>query len=73
MIYSIYPGSRISFKYTNYKGETSIRTITYQALEYGSNEYHKEQQWFVYGICSDKQAPRSFALKDIEISSINVL
>lgn len=51
--------------YTNYKGETAIREIIPLQIWYGSTEYHPEEQWLLEAYDVDKQASRSFSLKDI--------
>ena len=50
--------------YTNYKGETAIRTITPKRLWLGSTEFHEERQWIMTAFDHDKQADRDFALRD---------
>jgi len=51
--------------YTNYKGETDIRRILPKEIIFGSNEWHKEDQWLLLAYDQDKQADRTFAMKDI--------
>lgn len=53
------------FTYKNYKGEVSLRNVRIKSIHYGSNQYHKEQQWLIIGYDFDKEAERTFALKDI--------
>lgn len=50
--------------YTNYRGETSIRTITPKKLWLGETEYHEGRQFIMTAYDHDKQADRDFALKD---------
>ncbi|WP_185756009.1 hypothetical protein [Brucella anthropi] len=54
----------VKIAYTNYRGETSVRTITPQRLWHGSTEWHPEPQWLVTAYDHDKQAVRDFAFKD---------
>ncbi len=56
---------KIKICYTNYKGETAIRQIIPLQIWYGSTEYHPEEQWLLEAYDVDKQASRSFSLKDI--------
>jgi predicted DNA-binding transcriptional regulator YafY len=56
---------QIRICYTNYRGETSIRTVVPQKIIFGSNEWHKEPQWLMEAIDVEKGQPRTFALKDI--------
>jgi hypothetical protein len=55
----------VTIVYTNYKGETAIRRILPQSIFFGSNEWHKEPQWLLEGIDLDKDALRTFAVRDI--------
>ena len=54
----------IEIAYTNYRGETSLRTITPQRVWFGSTKWHPEPQWLVTAYDHDKQAVRDFAFKD---------
>lgn len=58
-------GDVIKFKYTNWKGKTSIRNVIVTGLIYGSNDWHKEVQLFVEGYDLDKKENRTYAVKDI--------
>lgn len=51
--------------YTNYKGVTAIRRILPEKIYFGSNEWHPAPQWLLDAIDLDKEAPRTFAIKDI--------
>lgn len=51
--------------YTNWKGERSVRTIEPIELVFEENEYHKPAQWLLVAKDLEKDALRSFALKDI--------
>jgi hypothetical protein len=55
----------IKIVYTNYKGETSIRSLIPEKIYFGSNEWHKEPQWLIEALDIDKNANRTFAVKDI--------
>ncbi|ELT48553.1 hypothetical protein D584_13934 [Brucella intermedia M86] len=50
--------------YTNYRGETSERTITPIRPWFGSTEWHPEPQWLLRAYDHNKGAERDFALKD---------
>lgn len=56
---------RIKFTYTNWKGKTSLRRASFEQLLYGSNEWHTEPQWLLYGWDENKQDYRTFALKNM--------
>lgn len=51
--------------YTNYRGETNLRRIIPERIHFGSTEWHPARQWFLDAIDVEKNATRSFALKDI--------
>lgn len=51
--------------YTNYRGETSLRTIIPEKLWFGSTEWHAESQWLLDAVDVEKGQSRSFAMKDI--------
>lgn len=55
----------IKVEYTNYRGEKGIRTIVPLGYEFGSNEYHKEEQWLLKVWDIDRQAERVYAAKEI--------
>lgn len=57
-------GNPITLTYTNYRGETSERTITPIRPWFGSTEWHPEPQWLLRAYDHDKRAERDFALKD---------
>ncbi len=57
--------------YTNYKGETGVRNILPKEIFFGSNEWHKENQWLLIAYDLDKEVDRTFAMKDIHTWSIS--
>lgn len=56
---------QVTITYTNYRGETGKRTIEPIKIWFGATKWHPEPQWLLDAIDIDKQAERSFALKDI--------
>lgn len=59
--------SAISLIYTNWKGETSLRTvIPTQVPVWGSTEHHPEPQWLLGVWDVDKQEARTYALADCQ-------
>ncbi|GHV93552.1 hypothetical protein AGMMS50268_40550 [Spirochaetia bacterium] len=56
---------KIKICYTNYRGETNIREIIPQKIWFGSTERHPENGWLLDAFDIEKNADRSFALKDI--------
>lgn len=59
------PNKVISFRYKNWKGETSVRKVVPEHIWFGSTDFHKEEQWLLNAIDVDKQASRDFAINDI--------
>lgn len=56
----------VTILYTNYKGKTSIRKVIPKEITFTHNEWHKEDQWLMLAFDIDKQADRTFAMKDIK-------
>lgn len=54
----------VTLTYTNWRGETSERTISPRRMWFGSTEWHPEPQWLLSAIDTEKGALRDFALKD---------
>jgi len=59
------PNRAIKILYTNYLGQTAIRTIEPNRLWFGSTDQHPEPQWLIDAFDFDKQAPRTFAAINI--------
>lgn len=51
--------------YTNYRGETAIRSIVPDRIHFASTEWHPDPQWLLDAFDLEKNAIRSFAMKDI--------
>jgi predicted DNA-binding transcriptional regulator YafY len=51
--------------YTNYRGETSLRRILPERIHFAATEWHPEPQWLLDAHDVEKDATRSFAMKDI--------
>lgn len=60
---------RIAATYTNYKGETSTRTIIPLEIRFGVTDWHPEPQWLLRAWCEDRQAWRDFALRDFSFNT----
>lgn len=56
---------QVSIIYTNYKEKTNQRSIIPKKIIFSSNEWHKEQQWFLIAYDIEKKADRTFAMKNI--------
>jgi len=55
----------IKVLYTNYRGETAVRTIVPINFYFGKTEYHPEEQWLIRLWDVDRNAERIYALKEI--------
>lgn len=56
----------VKILYTNWRGETAVRKIIPKEIVFASTEWHPEEQWLLVAFDVDKQADRSFAIKDIK-------
>lgn len=56
----------VTVLYTNYKGKTAVRKIVPKEIIFGHNEWHTEDQWLMVAYDLQKEADRTFALKDIK-------
>ncbi len=56
----------VTIVYTNYKGVTGTRRIVPIEIIFGHNEWHTEDQWLMRALDLEKNAERTFALKDIK-------
>jgi predicted DNA-binding transcriptional regulator YafY len=61
---------KVQILYTNYRGETAVRTILPIKIWFGATDWHPEAQWLLDAIDFEKGAKRSFALKDIKSWSV---
>lgn len=57
-------GGHITFDYTNWRGESSIRTCKVLKVGYGSTHWHKEPGFLMTGHESGKGI-RHYAMKDM--------
>ena len=60
----VQPGAPVTLTYTNWKGETALRTIIPRHIWWGFTYYHPEPQWLLTAFDVDTEAERDFALKD---------
>lgn len=58
-------GKTVKILYTNYRGETALRSIIPEKIWYGSTEWHNDEQWLIDAFDIEKKAIRNFAMKDI--------
>lgn len=57
---------KVTFIYTNWKGDRRQRTVLNPVIKNGSSKYHPHCDTFLVGICADKMEERWFAVSDIE-------
>lgn len=55
----------VRFDYVNWRGEKSKRVLIPKKLLFTSNKYHPEEQWMIEGQDLQKDALRTYTLKDI--------
>ncbi len=55
----------VTIVYTNYKGVTNVRSIIPIEILFGHTDWHKEDQWLMRAFDIQKNAERTFAVKDI--------
>jgi len=58
-------GHPATFKYANWKGEESTRTVVPDKIWFGTTKWHPTPQYFLRAYDLDKRAWRDFAMKDI--------
>jgi hypothetical protein len=59
------PGQVLKFRYKNWQGIVADRKARFEALVYGSTEWHPKPQWLVKAVDLDKGEVRLFALQDM--------
>jgi hypothetical protein len=55
----------VAIRYTNHRGETTVRRVVPLRIWHGSTEWHPEAQWLMDALDVDKGAERSFALRNV--------
>jgi len=55
----------VTIDYTNYRGERGVRIIYPEKVFWGRNEWHPIDQWLMEAFDVEKNALRTFAMKDI--------
>jgi predicted DNA-binding transcriptional regulator YafY len=58
--------TEVTFTYKNYRGETSVRLVRPIMVSFGTTGFHSEPQWLLHGWDLNKDAERTFAMKDIK-------
>lgn len=60
-------GQRLTFDYTNHRGETATRRVECNGSPafWGATDWHPEPQWLLAMFCLDRKEWRAFAMKDM--------
>ena len=66
-------GSVLQFDYINHEGKLSTRTVRFEGMDYGENEWYSGRQWFMRCYDLERQAFRSFALNRIHGDDITMV
>lgn len=56
----------VTFTYKNYRGATSVRLVRPIMVSFGTTGFHPEPQWLLHAWDLNKEAERTFAIKDIK-------
>jgi predicted DNA-binding transcriptional regulator YafY len=59
------PGGVVYLTYRNHRGEEGLRRIVPRSIEFTATEWHPEPQWVLHAFDLDRDAERTFALKDV--------
>ncbi len=59
------PAVIVTFRYRNHQGEIADRRVIPYDLRRGSSDHHPERQWLMNAFDLVRNAPRSFAVRDI--------
>ncbi len=59
------PGRQVLIDYTNYKGERRKRIVVPKLIEFRETPHHKPAQWVMQALDLEKNAMRTYAMKDI--------
>ena len=57
---------RVTFTYKNHRGETSTRLVVPIMIAFGTTMFHSKPQWLLHAWDVNKEAERTFAMKDIK-------
>jgi len=71
MLFRILQDDIVSFLYTNYRGEKTLRSVKVICIEYyDQSEWHPEEKWFLRCFDFEKEADRCFTFSGIDADSI---
>lgn len=55
----------VTIRYRNHRGETALRRIIPKVIRFSFSQWHPEIQWLLDAVDIDRNADRTFAMKDI--------
>lgn len=61
-------GRRMTFGYTNWRGEYAVRQAVPLGIEWDSTDWHPEEGWLLRAWDAEKGAMRQFALEDCDFT-----
>lgn len=64
--------AKVKVRYTNYKGDTKVREIVPLSVSFKSTMHHPEPQWILECWDCDKDAYRSYTLKDCDFVNTKI-
>lgn len=67
------PGQRLRFDYINHRDVVERRDVIFKGLDFGSNEWYPEKQWFMHCYDCNREADRSFLFARIDGHAIEVV
>lgn len=56
---------QLIFWYRNYKGTEAMRRVRPISIRFGSNEWHKDEQWLMKAYDLENNKEREFAMRDM--------
>lgn len=56
----------VQVRYTNWRGETAVRSVVPLEIFWGKTEYHPHEQWLLRVWDVERNAERLYAFKDIK-------
>jgi hypothetical protein len=65
------PDETVRMVYTNWRGETQVRTIIPRELRYGTTRWHKQPTYLLRAFDVDRREEREFDLKQCAFLSLD--
>lgn len=71
--FNLIPGQGIEVRFLNYRDEWETRHLLFQGVDYGSNSYYPDAQWFLRAWDVERGEPRSFPLVRLDPQSLTIV